>query len=211
MPATQLGIYNDALRAIGERKLASLTENTEPRRVLDDHWNRSGVTMGAAIYCLERAPWNFATRSSALAASTSVEPPFGFPSAFNKPTDWLRTVAVCDDPSFKSPLADTGYADEASFWFANVETLYVKYVSSDSAYGLSLALWPMSFVDFVVMYMAKSVVSRLAPSRKDEIEKQWMSALKSAQGIDGSNKPTSTQPLGSWAGARLAGRSSENG
>ena len=36
MANDQLSLYNNALTVLGERKIASLTENREPRRVLDD-------------------------------------------------------------------------------------------------------------------------------------------------------------------------------
>lgn len=208
MPATQLGIYNDALRAIGERKLASLLENTEPRRLLDDHWNRSGVTMGAAIFCLELGLWGFARRSSALTYNSAVQPPFGFAFAFDKPTDWVRTAAVCSDPYFKQTLADTGYADEAAYWFADLKAIYVKYISKDASYGLNLSIWPMSFCELLALYLAKSTCLRLTGSQSltERVDKQWLDAEKKAKGIDGTNQPTAVAPMGTWAGARMAGR-----
>lgn len=213
MPATQLGIYQDAARSLNERKPASLSENTELRRVLDDVWSQSGITMGAAIFCLEQSHWGFGTRSSALAYNPAVEPPFGFPFAFNKPDDWVRTVAVCCDPFFKAPLADNGYADEAGFWFANVTSLYVKYVSKDASYGLAMALWPMSFSNFLAMYLAVQAVGRITQneSKIARAEKNWIAAIKKAKGIDGSNKPTALAPMGSWASARMAGGCNRNG
>lgn len=213
MAVTQLGIYNDALRSIGERKLASLSENTEPRRVLDDIWAQGGDPAGAIIFCLEQGHWGFATRSSGLTYSPSVEPPFGFAYAFDKPTDWVRTIAVASDPYFKAPLADNGYADEAGFWFANLTAIYVKYVSKDASYGLATALWPMSFANFLAKYLAFSAVGRLTQNaQKQELaEKAWLAALKKAKGIDGTNKPTALAPMGSWAGSRTRAVNPENG
>jgi hypothetical protein len=210
MLPTQLGMYNDALIAIGERKLATLTDNSESRRVLDNAWTVGGVTNGAPLYCLELGLWNFATRSSLLAYNSAVEPPFGFAYAFNKPTDWLRTGAVCSDPYFKQPLADTGFADEAGYWFADLTGLYVKYVSSDPSYGLNMALWPMSFTNFLSLYLAQDVQMRLVGNKdkQADLDKRWARAMKDALGLDGSNKPTAIAPLGSWAGARIAGRRS---
>ena len=39
----RLDVYNGALRRLGSRRLASLTENREPRRVLDDIWNNGAL------------------------------------------------------------------------------------------------------------------------------------------------------------------------
>ncbi len=44
---TKLQIFNGALRMCGERKLASLSEDRQPRRLLDDEW-----ADGAVDYCL---------------------------------------------------------------------------------------------------------------------------------------------------------------
>src|SRR5258708_823139 len=119
----KLSLYNGALTEfLGERKLANLTENREPRRVLDEIWDG-----GALRYCLEQGLWNFAMRTIQLTYSPSVEPDFGFRYAFDKPTDWVRTAALCVDEFFRCPLLQ--YNDEAGFWFADIDTIYVRYIS----------------------------------------------------------------------------------
>jgi hypothetical protein len=45
---SKLGIYNDALRILGERKLSSISEDRPPRYRLDDIYD-----FGAIEYCLE--------------------------------------------------------------------------------------------------------------------------------------------------------------
>jgi hypothetical protein len=47
--------------------------------------------------------------------------------AFAKPTDWVDTSAVCQDEYFRVPLLQ--YADEVGYWFADLDEIYVKYVS----------------------------------------------------------------------------------
>jgi hypothetical protein len=59
----KLGLYNLALGHLEERKLASLTENREPRRVLDDYYDQE------LAYCLERKFWNFIYRTVSIDAS----------------------------------------------------------------------------------------------------------------------------------------------
>ena len=68
---TQLTLYNNALHLIGERKLSSLSENRECRRLLDTVWDRPAIDD-----CLERGQWNFAIRSVHIDHSPSVEPAF---------------------------------------------------------------------------------------------------------------------------------------
>ena len=69
----RLSIYNDALLLCGERGLASLTENTEPRRLLDQVWNNEGV-----IKCLELGQWHFAMRGVQVDYDPDLEPSYGY-------------------------------------------------------------------------------------------------------------------------------------
>jgi len=206
MGATKLGVYNGALRLLGERDLATVIEDTEARYALDSAWDKGAVSYGGPIYCLENGYWNHATRTQALNYSPSVEPPFGFLRAFDKPVDWVRTVSVAFDPYFESPTIR--YADESDFWFADLDVIYVRYISKDMSYGLDLSIWPMTFEDFVELYLADASCGRIAslsaPERQ-KIHKDWAEAKNRANGIDGTNKPTQLIPTGSWAGARFGG------
>ncbi len=92
MAATRLKIYNGALMRCGERALANLTENREPRRLLDTVWQDNGVR-----YCLEQAQWKFAMRASHFTYDPTVSPSFGYAHGFAKPTDWVATSGVCTD------------------------------------------------------------------------------------------------------------------
>jgi hypothetical protein len=77
MSATdRLKIYNGALLLCGEKELASLSENREPRFLLDLVWNDNGVR-----FCLEQAQWHFAMRSSQLRLRPGVAPDWGYSRA----------------------------------------------------------------------------------------------------------------------------------
>ena len=89
--ATKLGLFNSALRELGERKLSGLTEAREPRRVLDDVYDST------LKYCLENGAWNFAIRTIEVLPDAGVSTDFGYENAFTKPTDWLRTVGLSGD------------------------------------------------------------------------------------------------------------------
>ena len=160
MPGTtRLNIYNDALMLCGERFLASLTEDREPRRLLDQVWDSNGVN-----YCLEQGQWQFAMRTQQLDYDPDMEPPFGYQYAFEKPTDWILTSAVCTDGYFTTPLIR--YADEMGYWFADLQTIYVKFVSNDANYGGSLAMWPSTFASYVSAYFASQIIGKLSGKEK---------------------------------------------
>ena len=159
---TRLKLYNGALLLCGERFLASLTEDREPRRLLDNVWDGSGVR-----YCLEQGEWQFAMRTQKIDYDPSTEPPFGYLRAFNKPTDWVATHAVCSDEYFRMPLLR--YSDEVTCWFSDLDSIYVKFVSDDDDYGNDMAKWPQSFCDYTEAYFASKIILKLT-SDKGKLE-----------------------------------------
>ncbi|EPO1581398.1 hypothetical protein ACT6N7_000039 [Yersinia enterocolitica] len=196
--SNQLNVYNDALRLVGERQLVSLTENREPRRLLDAVWD------GALKYCLEQGQWNFAIRSVRINYSPSVEPPFGYHRAFNKPDDYIRTVAFASDPFFNSPIIQ--YTDEAGFWFCDLDEIYIRYVSNDQSFGLDSSLWPETFGNFVSAYLA----TQIAPRLKNGSDREWLAreykmAKTDALTKDAIQEPTKIFPTGRWVHSRERG------
>lgn len=196
---TQLSLYNGALRLCKERKLASLTENREPRRLLDDAWG-DGSTTGAVKHCLQLGQWTFASRAVQVDYTPSIEPPFGYRYAFEQPSDFVRTMAVCQDEYFRVPLLE--YSDERGYWYSDLQTIFVKYVSNASDYGADLSLWPESFVKLVEAYLAKEIAGSLTGADSKAVEMAWDAALKSSRSLDAMNKPTVMMPQSSWASAR---------
>jgi hypothetical protein len=199
--ASRLSLYNQALALCSERRLASLTEEREARRLLDDSWGA-----GAVDYCLEQGQWNFAMRSVKLDYSPSVEPPFGYRRAFDKPTDYIRTAAVSIDEFFREPLL--AYTDEADYWFADFDTIYVRYVSNDDAYGNNMGRWPETFSKFVEAFLATEIVWKLTQSteKRDKVEEVMKKCLVDARSKDSMNEPTTFAPRGSWTSARMGNR-----
>lgn len=198
MTADKLSLYNGALHIIGDRKLASLSENRESRRVLDDIWDR-----GAVRFCLEQGFWNFAMRTVAIEYSPSVEPPFGYRYAFDKPVDWIRTAALCQDAYFNVPL--TAYSDEAGFWFADLSPIFVQYVSDDLAYGGDFSLWTESFRRYVEQYLASRGCERLSQnaSKQEKIDGDMKRILGNARSKDAMNSGARFMPRGTWTRSRF--------
>lgn len=197
MAASQLSIYQGAALALGDRDIISLTENREIRRSLDRVWKRDGVKT-----CLQMGLWKFATRSIQYDYSPSVEPPFGYKRAFNKPDDWVRTVGVCEDEYFKVPLLR--YQDEAAYWFADLDTIYVRFVSNLADFGMDFSKWPPNFTRFVELWFAWNVAKRTTNSQtdKDQLKKDAMQALLQAKGTDAMDEATQFLPAGTWTTSR---------
>ncbi len=194
---TQLTLYNDALLLCQERFLASLTEEREPRRLLDRAWASNAVRS-----CLEMGQWNFAMRTIQIDYDTNIDPGFGYPHAFLKPTDWVLTSALCSDEFFRCPLLR--YTDEAGYWYSDLDTLYVRYVSDDLGYGLNYALWPDSFKDVVAEYLCSKVVKKVTGSDDEEeaSQKRLRKKLLLAENRSLMTQPTAFPPPGTWSSSR---------
>jgi hypothetical protein len=199
--SSKLALYNGALSVQGERTLASLSENRPSRRRLDAVWDGGGVK-----FCLEQGNWNFAMRDISIEFSPSVEPQYGFLYAFNKPDDWCRTFMVSADPTYACPLLDR--EDQAGYWFANVNPIYVRLVSDDVLFGGDLSKWPQSFTSFAEDYFAwKSAPAQLGSIRsRSEIEPALKKSLSRALANDALNETTRFPPRGTWSRSR-AGQS----
>lgn len=204
MAASKLSIYNGALTILGERKV-TLTENREPRYKLDDVWDNDFVDR-----VLEMGLWKFAKRVVELESSPSVTPSFGFQYAFDHPTDFIRTIALADDEYFDHPL--TRYENEASWWFADVDKIYVAYVSNDSQWGNDFSLWPGTFTKMVEHYMAMEVAPRLTGIKiSDEVlEKKFERWKRKAKATDAMEAPAKFPPKGGWARSRQGFRSGQS-
>lgn len=196
MPS-QLDIYNGALLHVGERFLASLTEEREPRRLLDHVWATGGVNS-----CLEAGQWNFAMRTAQIDYDSGVQPSFGYNRAFQKPDDWRLTSSVCADEYFRSPLVR--YWDEAGYWYSDLDTIYVRYVSSDPMYGGNLGAWPQTFYEFVCAHFASRIILKLSNSEEElaRVEKMREHLLLKAKSAAAMAEPTSFPARGQWGLSR---------
>lgn len=194
--ATRIAIYNDALGWLNERKLANLTENREPRYVLDDAWD------GVVAHCFESGVWNWAMRSLEIPASASIVPTFGYANAFEQPSDMQRFWQMADNAEFLPQLQ--WYKDEGGVWYADVDPIWVRYVSNDTDYGMNLGRWTQMFADFVAARLAVRCCGRITgnDSRLDGLLKIEKKAKSLALSNDAMKEPPGRLPLGTWVRSR---------
>lgn len=196
--ATELEVKNLALLELGEALLSSLSENREPRRVLDANWTTSTQT------CLEAAAWNFATRAVRIDSDPDIDFSFGYTYGFPHPDDWLRTVAISADENFSCALTD--YADENGIWKTHVDPIYVKYVSNGASYGMDLATWPANFAKYVAAQLAADSAPRIRESKQETMVKLARMRFSKAVAVDAVGQPPQRVPSGSFVRARAGGR-----
>lgn len=200
MAATQLGLYNGALRILGEERLVDLNEDHEKKRVLDGIWDD-----GLINNCLEQGLWNFATRTIMLDYDTGISPDFGYRRAFEEPSDCIRLASISVDEYFSFPLLQ--YRPEGGFWWCDHDRIYVSYISNDSQYGADLSLWPESFKRYVEYYMALMACERFTQgyAKYADLFKITERKLVDARSKDAMAQPVSFPPQGRWVSARRRG------
>jgi hypothetical protein len=114
-------------------------------------------------------------------------------------------VDVCgiwSDEYMTAPLLR--YRDERHYWYCDLETIYVAYVSNHVNYGADLSLWPETFIAVVEAYLAKEIAGNLT-SGDDKVmmaEKAFAQAMVEARSGDAMRKPTAFPPPGTWTTSR---------
>lgn len=202
-PATlQLNLFNNALRMCGAARLASLTDNQEAQFLLTDAWND-----GVVIEMLEEGLWYFARRTVQLNYDTTLKPLFGYSCVFEKPTDWVRTMAFCSDDRFEVPI--TQMSDEAGNFYCDLQTVFMAYVSSDPQYGGAYSRWPPTFYLAVAGRLAEKVVAKLTGGNAEKVAavmKESTRRLVNARSKAAMNESAAFLPLGTWVRARMGNR-----
>lgn len=199
MSWNRLSVYNVALAAIGERSLDSLSEDGEPLHELNAVWSRGGGVLRA---CLELHNWNWSLRTQKIDHDTSIEPAFGYAYAFAEPSDYIRLDMIGSGERFSEPLMR--YEKEAGYFFADVDPIYIRFVSDDSDYGTNFGKWPESFGILCGYYMAVQIAPRYKNDMDmEKLEARFQRILTEARARDASQMPVRFPPFGSWAQSRL--------
>lgn len=189
--ADRLEIYRGALRLLGDAHgLSSLTEEGPARTALDQAWQP------AVDYLLAKGLWNFAIRSVELTPDEDVAPLFGYQYAFSKPVDWVRTVSISNEATFREGYED--YEDETGYWYADPNPLYVRYVSSDEDYGWNIAAWRQPFAKALEAYLAYDCGLPISSDRgnRNDMFTLFGKLLKEAKALDAVDERVRRQPSG---------------
>lgn len=203
---TKLQLYNQALGMVGEGRLLTVTDNRPERHKLDQIWDEDPIKQ-----TLEETYWEFATRTLEWNYNSAIEPSFGYSRAFDKPSNFVRTVALCSDEFFKAPLLE--YQVEAGYWYCDLDTIYLRYVSDADNYGRDMSLWTELFRNCVAAKMAAELAIRLTKSQsmQDAMEKKYSKYVSDAKSLNAQEKPTQYLRPGSWTRARTGSISSFRG
>lgn len=188
---TRLGIYNEALRAIGDLRLSSITEDTEARYVLDDAWEDCVEIM------FTEGLWNFATKTQLITADAGQPPIPGFSFTFDKPLNWVRTITISANSLFTEEAV---YRDEGNKIYSNWDELYIRFISSEKAVDDQIPNWPPTFAKTVAMCLAFECAERLSgsSSKAEALGAQYKDALANAKNKDALDQSKMIFRPGNW-------------
>jgi hypothetical protein len=179
MALDKLKVYNDALILIGERTLTSLTENREPRRLLD-----SAFDFDAINYCLEIVKPVFSRKTIKLTVSTP-SANHDLDNVFALPSDWIATVDVYSDSRLDQPISR--YINEDRAIACEYDTIFVRYASSDNAEVYTK--WSPAFANVVSTYLGRKISERLAPDKYEALDEKFSERVEAALNIESTNEP----------------------
>lgn len=195
--ADRLSVYNAVLVILGNRTLASITENRPERLSLDRVWNDT------LEYLLDGALWKFALRTEELQVSDTATSQFGYQFVCELPDDYVRIYRICDNERFRPTLID--FSIEGDFIFTDCAPLYLMYVSDADDCGSDPGKWSPAFVkaftDELALRAAPGMTSAGAP-KIAELEKKAKRSFYIAKSRDSVNQPEAFLPAGRLVRAR---------
>ncbi len=180
MAISQETLYNDALRLIGQRKLTGLTEDREPRYILDDAYN-SGE---AVKYCLEIVKPLFASKTAKL-ASGAVSTVHDLDSVHTLPSDFITVMGVYSDSKLDQPISR--YLIEGNTIACEYEIVYLRYASDDAV--TTFTYWTQSFANVVAAYLAREICVKLSPNKYEASSTLFVDRIEAVIGLEGDKEP----------------------
>jgi hypothetical protein len=199
--STISAIWKEAIRLIGFTETKKANPETEVTiesiyQIFDDAWIR------VVRFCLTEALWNFAMKTVEITQSGTPVP--GWQYAFNKPNQWLRTIAVSNTSQF---FTEALYHDEGGRLFANNDTLYIKYLSNEYGADNEAPDWPEMFCRVLAYRLAYECADAITgdPNRGAKLLSDYKSVLSQAKSKDAMDQAQMFPKASNWLGAMRGG------
>lgn len=202
---TKLGIYNDALLILGERKLNTITDNVPTRYDLDSAWDMSGESFGGIDYCLELVqPYFSSTVEKLTGGVTSTEHGYTKTYTLNGSgemtnDDYMSLRAVFIDDQLDQPL--TRFFMDGEKLSCNFDPIYIQY-NADNTFaipsGTDYSKLTHTFIRVVSTYLARELCLRYAPDRFEKISALFDKRVEEARYVESAQAPMarSKEPTG---------------
>jgi len=198
MASSEIALCNAALRRIGQKTIASLTDPSELARTVNDLYSE------VRDQVLSIHPWNCATRRASLALLADA-PPWGFSKAFALPADFLRLV--------RSEYADDLWRMET---IARADGTLTRAIVTDLSQMRIVYIARIADVTLMDAFVQRAIEYRLAAEIADRItgsqekrqamESLYRDALDEARFQDSRTAPpTDDLRPSAFLGARIGG------
>lgn len=183
-------ICNLALDELGEAAITALDEGSPVANLCQRNY------APARDQVLRSHPWNFAVTRRRL-ARLSAAPAFGFAYAYQRPTNWLRTISVHGSAAGTDAPP---YRMEGDRLLSDAAEIYLRYIARTEDPNQYDPL----FVDALAMRIAARLAKAITQStgEKERIEALYRDALRKARAVDGVEDFAEQPPDGSWLAAR---------
>jgi len=200
--ATKLSVFNEALRILAQPLVASPSGPGEDLRQLNGAWD------SVIRACYEIGNWNFLVTRAELARAAEV-PVWGYSYYYTLPTDFSRVVEISETGVNHDPLLR--YEIERGKVATNVETVYLKYISTNIA-AITPGDWSQAFADYVGASLALRTAPKLNPANLELADGLVKSSRVRALSTDAIQNPPAMRQQGNWArAARGMRRNQEQG
>lgn len=183
---TEVNIMNRALTKLGERTIASRTENNERARVMNTIYEPVRDDL------LRENPWNFAIVEDTLAADPVAPISTRFTARFAYPADMLYMISTEN----RSPYRLIG-----NFIHSSADnSLIIRYIARIT----DASQFDTGFTEALALKLAHEAAPRLSEntSQQDLLFRDYNLALIKAKKFDGQEDDPRVQPEGSWVAAR---------
>lgn len=184
MAVTKTSLANEALTEIGSGLITSLTEDSEPARILN------AVFDAMLDEEVAKGNWTFATARAEL-APLSETPAFGWTYQFQLPTDCLRVLEEVDG---------NDYRKEGRRLLADESVLRIKYIRRVTDLNDLSADFRRAFVYRLAAKLAIPLVG--SRELRESMLSDYATAVAHAESMDAMQEPADEQAEGSWLDAR---------
>lgn len=198
--AGQVEIANRALTKIGEQRILSLSDDTEPARSIDSLWD---IVRDAELRIRR---WKFSILRNSMPALVST-PSWGYDYEYQLPADCLRVLQVNDIYPGVS-LTNYRNADETQWRVEGRKILTdigaplkLRYISRIEDTGQ----WDAAFVEAFACRLAAEVCERLTQSntKRELAWEEYKQAVGMAVRADAIEAAPEPMPDSEWVLARL--------
>lgn len=195
--ASQTEIINTALRKLGEKRIAALTDNTRSARLAADTFDHFRDVV------LRAHTWNFATHRATLAAS-STAPDWGYTNSFPFPESPKKCLRMVEVNGESQDEANGKWKVEGRAVVTNLTSpIEVRYIWKNVDYGDYDPLFDEALACRLAKEWAIDLTKR--DSLKVAMDKDYLAALADARSVDGQEGTPEDLSNSSWINARWSG------